>query len=157
MPEIWFEKSANQGNPSGQNGLGYLYQQGDGGLPKDLEKANDWFLKSAQQGDSDSQFWLGENLYLSGNKTEGYNWTLKASLNGSKDAQFNLGVMLQNGEGTAKDETLAIIWFIISATNENERSKQIVDNLKEKVSEDQFRSYMMKAEAFVKQNPQAIR
>ncbi|MCH7523682.1 MAG: sel1 repeat family protein, partial [Bacteroidetes bacterium] len=60
--KIWFEKSANQGNPIGQNGLGYLYQNGFGGLSKDLEKANKWFLKSAEQGNSDSQFWLGENL-----------------------------------------------------------------------------------------------
>ncbi len=155
--KIWFEKSANQGNPSGQNGLGYLYQQGDGGLPKDLAKANYWFLKSAQQGDSDSQFWLGENLFLSGNKSEGYKWTLKASLNGSSDAQYNLGAMLQNGEGTAKDETLAIIWFIISATNENERSKRIVDNLQQKVSAEKFREYIKKAEGFIKQNPQAIK
>ncbi|HNX67553.1 MAG TPA: tetratricopeptide repeat protein [Bacteroidales bacterium] len=64
---IWFQKSASQGNDIGQNGLGYLYQNGYGGVDRDTSKANNWFLKSAVQGNSDSQFWLGENLFLSGN------------------------------------------------------------------------------------------
>ncbi|HNV30028.1 MAG TPA: tetratricopeptide repeat protein [Cyclobacteriaceae bacterium] len=82
--KIWFERSANLGNPIGQNGLGYLYQNGFGGLPKDEEKANELFLKSAEQGNSDSQFWLGQNLFLSGNKEEGYRWTLKSQMNSFK-------------------------------------------------------------------------
>lgn len=153
---IWFEKSANSGNPNGQNGLGYLYQNGMGGLSKDLTKANEWFLKSAEQGNSDSQFWLGENLFLNGNKSEGYNWTLKASLNGSSDAQFNLGAMLNNGDGINKDESMSIIWFLISATNGNDRSKKIIDNLKSRVTDEQFQNYIKRAEDFIKLNPQVI-
>jgi TPR repeat protein len=153
---IWFEKSANSGNPHGQNGLGYLYQNGMGGLPKDLTIANGWFLKSAEQGNSDSQFWLGENLFLSGNKAEGYKWTLKASLNGSSDAQFNLGAMLYNGDGINKDESLAYIWFLISATNGNEKSKKIIDNLKVNVTDEQFQNYIKEAKEFKKLNPQVI-
>jgi len=121
-----------------------------------LEKANDLFLKSAEQGNSDSQFWLGQNLFLSGNKKEGYRWTHKASLAGSRDAQFNLGVMLQQGDGTAKDETAAIIWFLISATNGNEKSKGVIDSLQGKISNEQFQHYMKMTEDFIKQNPQVI-
>lgn len=154
--KIWFERSANLGNPIGQNGLGYLYQNGFGGLPKDEEKANELFLKSAEQGNSDSQFWLGQNLFLSGNKEEGYRWTLKASLSGSRDAQFNLGAMLLNGDGTKKDETTATIWFLISATNGHQQSKEIIDNLKSKVSNEQFQDYINRAEDFIKLNPQVL-
>jgi TPR repeat protein len=154
--KIWFEKSAKLGDPSGQNGLGYLYQNGLGGLPTDLEKANELFLKSAKQGNSDSQFWLGQNLFLSGNKKEGYAWTLKASLNGSRDAQFNLGAMLQNGDGTTKDETAAIIWLLISATNGNEKSKDFIDSLEARTSNEQFQKYIKLTEDFIRQNPLVI-
>lgn len=154
---VWFEKSANQGEPSGQNGLGYLYQHGSGGLPRDIEKANEWFLKSAKQGNSDSQFWLGENLFLGGNKKEGYEWTLKASLGGSANAQFNLASMLHNGDGTTKDEAAAIMWFIISATNENDQAKEFVDGLKAKLSPSAFQDYIKKTEDFVKQNPGVVK
>lgn len=153
---IWFEKSANRGNPIGQNGLGYLYQNGLGELPKDIKKANEWFLKSAEQGNSDSQFWLGENLFLSGNKTDGYKWTLKASINGSGDAQFNLGAMFYNGDGTEKNDSLAIMWFIISATNGNEKSKDFIDDLKAKISDEDFRNYLKMTQVFVDKNRQVI-
>jgi TPR repeat protein len=154
--KIWFEKSATQGNPIGQNGLGYLYQNGFGGLSKNIDKANEWFLKSAEQNNSDSQFWLGENLFLSGNKTEGYKWTLRASLNGSSDAQFNLGAILYNGEGTEENDSLAIIWFIISATNGNEKSKNFVDDLKLKLPDDEFQNYIKMTQDYVNKNPQVI-
>lgn len=154
--KIWFEKSANSGNPIGQNGLGYLLQNGLGGLPEDLQKANALFLKSAEQGNTDSQFWLGQNLFLSGNKEEGYKWTLKASLTGSRDAQFNLAVMFKNGEGTKKDESVSIIWFLISATNGNDKSKEFIDNLKSRISDEQFQNYMKMTEEFIKQNPQVL-
>jgi len=155
--ENWFEKSANQGNPIGQNGLGYLYQMGFGGLDKDTSKANELFLKSALQGNTDSQFWLGENLFLSGNKVEGYKWTLKASLNGSADAQYNLGAMLYNGEGTEKKDSLAIMWFIISATNGNDKSKIFVDDLKSKISDNDFQNYLKVTQDFVNKNTQVIK
>lgn len=154
--KIWFEKSANFGNPIGQNGLGYLFQNGMGGLPVDLQKANELFLKSAEQGNTDSQFWLGQNLFLSGDKEEGYKWTLKASLTGSRDAQFNLGVMFTNGEGTKKDESLSTTWFLISATNGNEKAKGVIDNLRTRISDEQFQRYRAMTEEFIKQNPQVL-
>ncbi|MEQ1584480.1 MAG: tetratricopeptide repeat protein [Cyclobacteriaceae bacterium] len=126
------------------------------GLPKDIEKANELFLQSAEQGNSDSQFWLGQNLFLSGNKEEGYRWTLKASLSGGRDAQFNLGAMFFNGDGTNKDESIAIIWFLISATNGHEKSKEIIDNLKSKISNEQFQDYINRAEDFIKQTPKVL-
>lgn len=154
---LWFEKSANQGNPIGQNGLGYLYQNGLGGLTKDITKANVWFLKSAQQGNADSQFWLGENLYLDGKKSEGYQWTLKASLGGSGDAQYNLALMYLNGDGTEKKESAAISWLIISATNGNDKSKSIIDKLKTKLTKEQYQDYYKATEDFVKKNPKVLK
>jgi uncharacterized protein len=153
----WFEKSANSGDPNGQNGLGYLYQNGLGGLTKDLNTANIWFLKSAEQDNSDSQFWLGENLFLSGNLTEGYKWTLKAALNGSADGQFNLGAMIINGEGTEQNDSLAITWFIISTTNGNEKARRVIDDLKLKNTEQQFQKYIDKTKDFINQNPGVIK
>lgn len=154
--KIWFEKSANQGNPVGQNGLGYLYQNGLGGLSKDITKANSWFLKSAKQGNTDSQFWLGENLFLSGRKSEGFQWTLKASLNGSPDAQYNLAVMYLNGEGTKRNESSAMTWLIISATNGNYKSKSFIDRLKAKLTKEQYQNYYKTTEEFLKKNPKVL-
>ncbi|OJU60542.1 MAG: hypothetical protein BGO08_10110 [Altererythrobacter sp. 66-12] len=46
---LWNEP-ARQGNPAAQHNLGLLWRDGLGSTPKDLNRAAEWFLKSAQQG-----------------------------------------------------------------------------------------------------------
>ena len=45
----WYRKSAEQGNASGQNDLGYMYENGYG-VSKDYSEAVKWYRKAARQG-----------------------------------------------------------------------------------------------------------
>ena len=61
----WFRKAigpirtaAEEGEPDAQYLLGTTYLDGIGGEKKDLEKAKEWFLKAAKQGDTRAQVLL---------------------------------------------------------------------------------------------------
>ena len=49
---------AEQGDARAQYYLGLLYENGDG-VPRDYEKAREWYEKSAAQGEANAQFYLG--------------------------------------------------------------------------------------------------
>ena len=65
--------------------------------------------------------------------------------------------MLYNGEGTEKKDSLAVMWFIISATNGNEKSKSFIDNLKTTISDDEFQNYLKVTQDFINKNTQVIK
>jgi TPR repeat protein len=126
--KLWLSKAAEQGEPMGQDGLGYLYQSGQG-VEKNIKIANEYFLKAAKQGNTDAQFWLGENLIVSGNYEEGARWTGQAARKGSADAQFNLAILYRDGHGVKKDEGYMYFWFTAAAMNGHEKSKELMDKL----------------------------
>ncbi|MBF0182025.1 MAG: sel1 repeat family protein [Magnetococcales bacterium] len=45
----WFRQAANQGDPTAQNGVGTLYDNGKG-VTRDFREAAKWFLLAANQG-----------------------------------------------------------------------------------------------------------
>ena len=55
----WFSAAAAQGHRAAQYSLGGMYEEGEGGLPKDLHKATELYIKSANQGFDRAQFALG--------------------------------------------------------------------------------------------------
>ena len=59
MARLWYEKSAEQGNPLAQGMLGLMHEYGEGGLPVSKEKARVWYEKSAEQGYPNAQYNLG--------------------------------------------------------------------------------------------------
>jgi hypothetical protein len=46
----WFSAAAAQGHRASEYALGGMYEEGEGGLPKDLAKATELYIKSANQG-----------------------------------------------------------------------------------------------------------
>ena len=52
----WFKKSASQGYPGGQAGLGFLYLNGLGGLERDIKLSVEWIQKSVVQNDARGWF-----------------------------------------------------------------------------------------------------
>lgn len=80
---------AQAGDKNAQNAIGYAYSNGDG-VEKNLEKAFEWFLKSAEQGQLNSIMNVGGWCYLWGNGTTQDNekalyWMEKAIALGAKD------------------------------------------------------------------------
>jgi TPR repeat protein len=46
----WFSAAAAQGHRAAEFALGGMYEEGEGGLPRDLRKATELYIKSADQG-----------------------------------------------------------------------------------------------------------
>lgn len=55
----WFGAAAAQGHRAAQYALGGMYEEGEGGLPQDLHKATELYIKSANQGFDRAQIALG--------------------------------------------------------------------------------------------------
>lgn len=105
---------AEQGQAWAQNGLGWMYQQGQG-VPKDDQKAVMWYRKAAEQGDAAAQYDLGW-MYESGtgvpeDDEEAAAWIRKAAEQGHTLGQFSLGVMYEKGIGVQRDLKEAEAWF----------------------------------------------
>lgn len=116
--QLWFNKLAQINIPSGQRGLGWLYQNGLG-VSKNMEKALEYYKKAADQNFSHAQNDLGW-IYLNGmgvgkNKSLAVQYFAMAANNGFALAQDNLGSLYLNGNGVTKDYKKAFTWFQKSA------------------------------------------
>jgi TPR repeat protein len=113
------EELANEGYAPAQTKLGNYYYWGgkngeDWGVEQDLDKANEWYFKAAQQDDPDGLNNLGAS-YLSGEGVEkdeakALELYLKAAGLGSAQAQYNLGINYYFGDILEKDLDKACFW-----------------------------------------------
>ncbi len=90
---FWYRKSADQGNASAQNSLGYCYYKGHG-VAKDFKQAVFWYRKSADQGNALGQSNLGY-CYKNGEGVakdfkQAVFWYRKSADQGDKDAKEKL-------------------------------------------------------------------
>jgi len=114
---------AEKGDATAQRELALCYRRGLG-VPKDIEAALGWFLKSAEQGNAAAQFSLGY-IYLSfaslmpEYKKDAAKWHLMAAEQGHADAQFWIGQSYKNGDGVIKNEAEAAKWYRKSAEQGN--------------------------------------
>ena len=114
---------AEQGDPTAQHHLGWLYVIGRG-VPQDYQEAVRWFRKAAEQGDRDAQTNLG-SLYLLGDRltqdyTEALKWLRAAADQGHPLAQTKLGIMYEDGEGVPQDHVRAHMWFSLAEAQGSE-------------------------------------
>ncbi len=81
----------------------------------DVSGAAEYFLKSAQGGNSNGQNWYGwcceKGLGVSKNEAEAIKWYRKAAEKGLANACYNLGMCYYSGKGIGKDMTEAASWF----------------------------------------------
>jgi len=98
--------------------LASLYMTGYG-VPKDNQKALDWYQKAANTGHLPSLNLLG-TLFLNGqaglkDSQKAFKYYKKAAENGYAPAQYNLARLYAHGEGTETDPKLAASWDYHSA------------------------------------------
>jgi TPR repeat protein len=111
----WFRKSAEQGYAPAQFELGLAYNEGVGGLTKDLNTAHSWFLKSAKQGYPPAEYNVAV-IYLEGigvqqNDTEAAVWMQKAATQDYPAAEYALGMLYKSGQGVAIDDAQSQYWL----------------------------------------------
>ena len=98
----------------------------------DYYAAFSWFTKSAEQGNADAQFGLGE-CYLNGfgtfqNYEESFKWYKKSAEQENAMGQYKLGDCYFYGWGTEKDKEEAFKWYKKAAEQGNENAKATLKN-----------------------------
>jgi hypothetical protein len=109
-----FQALGEKGNPFAQCICGVMYQNGRG-VPKDIHKAVDWYMKSAKQGFAGAEEHLGE-IYRDG--TDGIrkdnklaaNWFRRAAFHGDGKAQLALGRMFMDS-AKPQESNEAKVWL----------------------------------------------
>jgi TPR repeat protein len=110
----WVALAAEQGRPSAQSLLGWLYATGTG-VPKDLNRAFELYLRAAKAGVPSAQNNLAE-LYETGgvgtrDESRAAYWYRRAAQTGFPPAEFNLGRLYVEGKGVPEDEDKARAWL----------------------------------------------
>ena len=109
LARVWFEKSANLGYPSSQWNVGYMYENGEGGLSVSIEKARSWYEKSAHGKDPQGMCDFAKCLLDGGpeDATKARHWFEQVILQGPSQilgkAQLNLAQMLIVGKGGSQN------------------------------------------------------
>ncbi len=133
----WYRKAADQGYADAENMLGTLYVTGGDNLPKDYKQAVDWYRKAAEQGFRKSEKNLGD-MYFYGlgvpgvDYKEAMEWYKKAADQGDAAAQYRVGLMYEKGDGTEKNNDIALDYYRKAAANGNVDAQRAIDRLSPK-------------------------
>jgi TPR repeat protein len=110
-------KAVDAGDARGMNGLGAMYFNGRGGLPKDNAQAVNYFRKAAEAGSASGMTNLGI-MYENGrgglpkDDEQAMGWYRKAAEAGDAMGMAALGFMYESGRGgLPKDDAQCVIWF----------------------------------------------
>jgi TPR repeat protein len=124
--------AAEAGDPTAQNGLGWIYQTGLG-VSKDYVKAVLWYRKAAEAGNSDGQNNLGAMYHngwgVSKDDSKAVLWFRKAAEAGNSAGQNHLGLMYNNGWGVSKDYAKAVLWYRKAAEAGNTDGQNQLGNM----------------------------
>ena len=104
-------------------GLNYLQGNDSLGIYMNKEKGIALIHRSAEQGDADAQFYLGNAYYMgdgvSADKVRSVYWYRKAAEQGDAAAQTNLGRVYWFGDGVSEDKPQAVYWWRKAAEQGN--------------------------------------
>ena len=120
------KSKAEDGDVQAQLALAKAYDLGEG-VPKDEEKAVQWWEKAAAQGNVSAQVSLGGVYSLGAGVPKNYaaavRWWKKAAEQGDVTAEGNLGTAYGLGTGVPKDEVESVRWHTKAAANGNSASQ----------------------------------
>jgi S1-C subfamily serine protease len=107
-------EAAEQGDPTAQLSLGFLYYQGQG-VSQDDAQAIAWIRKAAAQGNAEAQVSIGAAYTIGRGVQQNYSqaaaWFRRAAEQGNAGAQAHLGLLYETGKGVLQDHAEAAKWF----------------------------------------------
>jgi TPR repeat protein len=125
----WLRFATEKGNRKAQNLLGLCYDEGNGGLTVDHQKAHELYLESVASGNGNpAAMYNLARQYAKGwgvktNDTETFKWYKLAAERGNKESQTMLGSMLIQGQGVTRNVPEALKWWK-AAADQGERFAQ---------------------------------
>jgi len=146
---------AEQGDPSAQYGMGFLYANGQGVI-SDNKLAAKWFRLAAEQGLAAAQHDLGEMYFQdrgdTGDYSDGVKWLRLAAESGHSWSQNYLGLIYKEGKGVIEDSVYAHMWFNIAASNGVNSAKLNKDTLVKRMTPQDISKAQDLARECVKKN-----
>ena len=117
----WTKKSADFGDANALITMAYYYQTGRKGLPTDLQKAKELYLKAIDRNSDKAAYYLALLEKQNGNLTNTFHYMEKSAKQGFAPAQLELGKMYEEGTLNGKiDLDEAYRWYHkISDSREN--------------------------------------
>lgn len=110
-----FQESAEAGHPFACFNLGVCYENGTGGVEKDLEQAYNWYRKGATSGDANAWVALArmfdKGLYVDKDPKEAAMWLERAAAKGHTIGLIGMGEKYSTGNGVEKDPARALEMF----------------------------------------------
>lgn len=110
-----FQESAEAGHPFACYSVGRCYENGTGGVEKDLAKAYEWFRKAAIAGDANAWVALArmfdKGIYVDRDPKEAAMWLERAAAKGHTLALIGMGEKCSVGDGVEKDPARALEYF----------------------------------------------
>ena len=145
----WFKKYAEhcgklaeQGDPTGEQGLGWLHQNGWGGLEQNYAAAARWYRKAAEQGNPYAQSGLGilyhYGLGVENDYAQAEMWNRKSAEQGDPYGQSELGSLYENGLGVAVDHAQAYLWYFLAGAQNNPEGRKGMERLRQFMTQDQL-------------------
>ena len=120
----WLEKSAKQGEPNAQYGLGTMYENGFG-VEKDYEKAYEWYSKSAVKGNKEA---IKSSIKV----------LKELAQQGKSNYQYELGKLYEKGSRVGnieKDYEKTYEWYSKSAKQGNKEAEEALKRIEEKLED----------------------
>lgn len=129
---------ASGGDARSQFLLGLAYENGYGGISKDLDEALRWFKRAAEQRIGLAQAWVGD-FYYEGtgrpvNFREAWNWYRLSSDNGYPWASVMIGYLYLAGQDVARDYSAARRSFQLAANRGDKLASKIMADLERNCS-----------------------
>jgi len=111
-------------------------------IPKNIEKAIDWYSRASEKGNAEAQNELGF-IYFSGREVEqDYKKTAKyfrqAALLNHAVAQYNLGITYYAGFGEENDLIKSYAWLSLAASNGHQGAREILTNIEVSLTEEEI-------------------
>ncbi|WP_162654224.1 peptidoglycan-binding protein [Lentilitoribacter sp. Alg239-R112] len=147
----WLELSADQNFAPAQYRLGNMYEKGEG-VARNLDKARELYLKSANNGNISAMHNLGVLLASSGSLGEmekAANWFRQAADFGVRDSQVNMAILHARGEGLPRDLVESYKWFAIAAAQGDQDAAVKRDQVLNALPEDRAKIAQEKAKSWV--------
>ncbi len=111
----WFQKAADQGNPTGMERLAALQASGAAGEKKDPKESFAWYEKAAKAGNVNAMFAVAtayeKGVGTEANPKEAKDWLFKSAFSGSGAAMREVAQHYRQGSYGLKDMLAAIAWF----------------------------------------------
>jgi TPR repeat protein len=110
----WFQLAADQGNPVAEYELGALYQDGEGGLPRDDRRAIELFTRSAAQGLEGANLVLGVDYELGDGIARSRSQSIAYFQRAGRDGLFAANALASGDAPARLDGALAFGNFLAS-------------------------------------------